>query len=147
MTFYIQTEQSNTGCGAPFQTLLFTIPPGGGAFTPDPNANQATNYIYADPVVAHPDGPFNDTLNTPLQISVLANDTDSKHNPLSVSAVTQGTYGSVVINSGNQTVTYTPTKSNGVWPYGHVHVHRDGRNVLLNDNRFGEYQSMTAGTC
>jgi hypothetical protein len=43
----------------------------------------------------------------PVVISVLANDTDPDGDPLSVTAVTQGTNGAVTINSDG-TVTYTP---------------------------------------
>src|SRR5439155_1722131 len=53
----------------------------------------------------------NDTATTPEDtaktIAVLANDTDADGDTLSVSAVTQGAYGSVTIN-GYGTVTYTP---------------------------------------
>jgi hypothetical protein len=40
-------------------------------------------------------------------INVLANDTDAENDPLTVTAVTQGTHGSVV-NNGDGTVSYTP---------------------------------------
>ncbi|HEX6902960.1 MAG TPA: Ig-like domain-containing protein [Thermoanaerobaculia bacterium] len=45
-----------------------------------------------------------------VDISVLANDTDPENNTLSVTAVTQGTNGAVVINA-NGTVKYTPAAS------------------------------------
>src|SRR5262245_19935850 len=45
--------------------------------------------------------------NTPVTINVLANDFDFDGDPLTVSAVTQGANGSVVINPNN-TVTYSP---------------------------------------
>src|SRR5205814_8269695 len=45
--------------------------------------------------------------NTPLIIPVLANDTDADNDTLTVSQVTQGPHGSVVINIDG-TVTYTP---------------------------------------
>lgn len=47
------------------------------------------------------------TINTPVVINVLANDTDPNGDPLTVSAVTQGSSGAVSINA-NSTVTYTP---------------------------------------
>ncbi len=44
--------------------------------------------------------------NTAIAVNVLGNDSDSNGDPLTISAVTQGQYGSVVIGSG--VVTYTP---------------------------------------
>lgn len=46
-------------------------------------------------------------VNTPVLISVLANDTDANNDLLSVTAVTQGVNG-IVTNNGNGTVIYTP---------------------------------------
>jgi hypothetical protein len=43
-----------------------------------------------------------------VTIPVLANDSDPNGDPLTVTAVTQGTFGGVVINAGT-TVTYTPS--------------------------------------
>ena len=45
--------------------------------------------------------------NTPVTIDVLANDFDPNGDPISVTEVTQGGFGSVVIN-GDDTVTYSP---------------------------------------
>jgi hypothetical protein len=44
---------------------------------------------------------------TAVTISVLVNDTDADGDTLSVGAVTDGTFGSVIVN-GDGTVTYTP---------------------------------------
>ncbi|CAM2064826.1 Tandem-95 repeat protein [Sulfidibacter corallicola] len=44
---------------------------------------------------------------TPIEVFVLANDGDGG-GPLSIQSVTQPTNGSVIINAGNTTVTYTP---------------------------------------
>jgi hypothetical protein len=45
---------------------------------------------------------------TPVTINVRSNDTDPNGNPLTITAVTQGSKGSVTINGGT-TVTYTPS--------------------------------------
>jgi len=47
-------------------------------------------------------------LTTPVSINVLANDSDPDGDPLIVSAVTQSAKGSVVINPGATSVTFTP---------------------------------------
>lgn len=49
-------------------------------------------------------------VNQSARIGVLANDTDPDQNPLSVTAVTQGQHGSVVINADG-TLTYTPASN------------------------------------
>jgi uncharacterized delta-60 repeat protein len=69
------------------------------------------------PVNSPPDAVY-DTATTnedsPVVVSVLANDTDPDGNPLTITSVTQGTNGSVV-NNGDGTVTYTPNANfNGV---------------------------------
>ncbi len=66
-----------------------------------------TNFTFIPPVVVNPDSASTNE-NTPVTVSLLANDSDSDGDPLSVSATTQGAHGSVVINADN-TVTYTPT--------------------------------------
>jgi uncharacterized delta-60 repeat protein len=62
------------------------------------------------PVNSPPDA-VNDTAttneDTPVVVSVLANDTDPDGNPLTITVVTNGSNGTVV-NNGDGTVTYTP---------------------------------------
>ncbi|HBL28795.1 MAG TPA: hypothetical protein DD490_18325, partial [Acidobacteria bacterium] len=45
---------------------------------------------------------------TAVQVAVTANDSDLDGDPLTVASVTQGVHGTVVIDAGGQTVTYTP---------------------------------------
>lgn len=49
------------------------------------------------------------TQNTPVAIVVLANDTDPDDDPLTVTGVTHGSGGAVLVNADN-TVTYTPVR-------------------------------------
>lgn len=87
---------------------------GGTSFTytiRDSGGLESTASVYVsvtpvnDPPMAGPDTAAT-TKNTPVTVSVLANDTDIDGGALSVSAVTQGANGTVTTN-GN-TVTYTP---------------------------------------
>jgi hypothetical protein len=84
----------------------------------DGNGGSATGTVSVT-VTAANDAPVanDDTASTaedtPVTVSVLANDTDLDNDTLTVSAVTQGTNGSVAILGANQ-VTYTPnTNFNG----------------------------------
>jgi len=60
-----------------------------------------------DPPVANDDSVTTQEDTPAIAIDVLANDTDLDNDPLTVSAVTQGTSGSVTINT-DSTLTYTP---------------------------------------
>ena len=64
-------------------------------------------------VVNRPPVALNDTASTTkstaVTISVLANDSDPDHDPLSVTGLTQPASGTIVLNS-NGTITYTPKK-------------------------------------
>lgn len=74
------------------------------------DSNVATVSITINPV-NDPPVAVNDTAatakNTPVLISVLANDSDVDGDALTITGVTQGAKGTVVINA-NETVTYTP---------------------------------------
>lgn len=77
-------------------------------------ASAAVNITVAavnDPPVAHDDSAATDE-DSPVNINVLANDTDIEGDALTVTAVTQGAHGSVVNNNG--ILAYTPaTNYNG----------------------------------
>jgi hypothetical protein len=64
-----------------------------------------TNFTFIPPIIVTPDSATTNE-NTAVTVSVLANDSDSDGDTLSVTAVTQGAHGSVV-NNGT-TVNYTP---------------------------------------
>lgn len=75
-----------------------------GNLTSTGTVNMTVNPVN-DPPLAGPDNPATDE-DTPVTVSVLANDTDVDGGALSVSAVTQGSNGTVTTNG--TTVTYTP---------------------------------------
>ncbi|MBI3409188.1 MAG: tandem-95 repeat protein [Planctomycetes bacterium] len=103
------------------------------SYSPNSNANGADSFQYTisdghggtatatvnvtitpvnDPPVAVND-PVTTLEDTAMKVAVLANDSDPDGDSLSVTQVTQGTKGSVVINADN-TVTYSPnTNANG----------------------------------
>lgn len=103
------------------------VNPGGTiTYTPDANLSGTDSFVYSisdgnggtwsalvnvtvtpvnDPPLAGPDSAATNE-NTPVTVSVLANDADVDGGALSVSAVTQGTNGAVTTNG--ITVTYTP---------------------------------------
>jgi hypothetical protein len=68
--------------------------------------NALAAVIEALPPVAN-DDTATTAQNTPVNINVLANDTDEDNDPLAVTAVSNPPNGSAVVN-GDQTVTYTP---------------------------------------
>ncbi len=96
-------------------------------YTPNANANGSDSFTYtisdgnggtdtatvSITITAVNDAPdaVNDSATTnedsAVTVSVLGNDTDAENNTLTVTAVTQGTKGTVTINGGT-TVTYTP---------------------------------------
>jgi hypothetical protein len=97
-------------------------------YTPNANANGSDSFTYTvsdghggtatanvsititpvnDPPVAVADSATTPE-DTPVTISVRANDSDLDGDTLTVSAVTQGTKGSAAISGGGATVTYTP---------------------------------------
>jgi hypothetical protein len=50
---------------------------------------------------------------TPVIVPVISNDSDPDGDALTISSVSQGTHGSVTINAGDSTVTYTPGSNYG----------------------------------
>lgn len=79
------------------------------------------------PPVANNDSGFVTPLNTPLTIAaatLLANDTDANGNPLTVSAVSNPSNGTVVLNAGN--VVFTPTSGYG-GPASFTYTASDGQ--------------------
>jgi len=68
--------------------------------------------LYSEAPVANADSSIT-TEDTAITVAVLANDLDAENDPLTVSSVTQGSSGSVIINADG-TLTYTPiTNFNG----------------------------------
>ena len=88
-------------------SFTYTVDDGnGGTDTATVTINVEPDVTANQPPVANADTAVTDE-DTAIVVDVLANDTDPDTDPLDVTAVTQGTNGSVVIN-GDGTVTYTP---------------------------------------
>lgn len=86
-----------------------------------------------EPTVVNDDAALTNE-DTPIDIDVLANDTDADSSPSPVASITQGTNGAVIIN-GNGTVRYTPNQEfNGVDSFTYTNAEGNTGTVTVTVN-------------